>query len=65
MNWDNIQGNWDQVRGQLKQQWGKLTDQDLDAIMGKREELEGKLQKYYGFESTKAHQEVDRWLSHH
>ena len=45
MNWDFVQGNWKQVAGKVKQQWGKLTDDDLAKIAGKREELEGKLQE--------------------
>ncbi len=48
MNWDFVQGNWKQVAGKVKQQWGKLTDDDLAKIAGKREELEGKLQERYG-----------------
>ncbi|HEY8070704.1 MAG TPA: CsbD family protein, partial [Methylocystis sp.] len=48
MNWDFVQGNWKQVSGKVKQQWGKLTDDDLAKIAGKREELEGKLQERYG-----------------
>ena len=49
MNWDSIQGNWKEFKGKAKQQWGKLTDDDLDVIDGKRQELEGRLQKHYGY----------------
>ena len=37
MNWDRIEGNWKQFKGKVKEQWGKLTDDQLDVIAGKRE----------------------------
>ena len=43
MNSDIIEGNWKQLKGKLKEQWGKLTDDDLDVIEGKREVLAGKI----------------------
>jgi len=33
-----IDGNWKQVTGKVKEQWGKLTDDDLTMIDGKREQ---------------------------
>ncbi len=37
MNWDRIEGNRKQLKGNIKQQRGKLTDDQLDVIAGKRE----------------------------
>jgi len=48
MNWDRIEGNWKQLKGKIQQQWGKLTDDHLDVIAGKREHLSGKIQEMYG-----------------
>ena len=62
MNWDRIEGNWKEFKGKAKQQWGKLTDDDLDVIAGKRQELEGRLQKHYGYAKDKAQSEIDNWL---
>jgi uncharacterized protein YjbJ (UPF0337 family) len=39
MNWDRIEGNWKQAKGKVKEQWGKLTDDHLDVIAGKRDQL--------------------------
>ena len=39
MNWDRIGGNWKQFKGNALQQWGKLTDDQLDVIAGKRDVL--------------------------
>lgn len=59
MNWDRIQGNWKQVVGKAKAQWGKLTDDDLDVVAGRREQLAGKIQERYGI----AKDEVDRQIA--
>lgn len=61
MNWDQVKGNWKQFKGQAKQKWGKLTDDDLDVIDGKREELAGKIQARYGLAKEKAEKEVDEF----
>lgn len=42
MDWNRVEGNWEQVKGKVKEQWGKLTDDDIDVINGRREQLEGK-----------------------
>ncbi len=62
MNEDIIKGQWKQVRGKCKAWWGKLTDDDLDVIDGKRDQLIGKLQERYGFSKAKASQEVNLHL---
>jgi uncharacterized protein YjbJ (UPF0337 family) len=59
MNWDTIKGNWKQVTGKVKQKWGKLTDDDLTTVAGKRDELAGILQKKYGYAKDQAEKEVD------
>ncbi|MEZ4457333.1 MAG: CsbD family protein [Gemmatimonadales bacterium] len=61
MTWDQIKGNWKQFRGSAKEQWGKLTDDDLDRIEGKREQLEGAIQTRYGKTREMVKEEVDRW----
>lgn len=58
MNWDQIKGNWKQFTGQAKQQWGKLTDDDLTVVAGKRDELVGKVQERYGIAKEEAEKQV-------
>jgi uncharacterized protein YjbJ (UPF0337 family) len=58
MNWDVIEGDWKQFKGQVKEQWGKLTDDHLDAIAGKRDQLAGRLQKIYGITKDQAELQV-------
>jgi uncharacterized protein YjbJ (UPF0337 family) len=59
MNWDQIKGEWKQFKGKVKEKWGKLTDDDLTLIAGKRDQLVGKLQERYGYEKAKAETEAD------
>ena len=63
MNWDRIEGHWKEFKGKAKSQWGKLTDDDLNVIDGKREQLEGSLQKHYGYAKDQVKSEIDSWLS--
>ena len=62
MNWDLIQGNWKQLTGQVKEKWGKLTDDDLTVIAGKRDQLAGVLQERYGLVREQAEKELDEFL---
>lgn len=63
MNWDQIEGKWKQLRGNAKEQWGKLTDDDLDVMAGKRDQLIGKVQEKYGIAKEEAERQVDDWSS--
>lgn len=62
MNTDQMSGKWKQMKGAAKQQWGKLTDDDLEVIAGKRDSLIGKLQERYGFAKEEAQKKADEWL---
>lgn len=61
MNWTQIEGNWKQLKDKVKQQWGKLTDDQLDVIAGKREHLAGKIQEAYGVSLEEAEQQLAEW----
>jgi uncharacterized protein YjbJ (UPF0337 family) len=61
MNWDRIEGNWKVFKGKIKEQWGKLTDDELDVIAGKRDQLIGRLQKTYGITKDEAERQVSEW----
>jgi uncharacterized protein YjbJ (UPF0337 family) len=48
MNTLEIKGDWNIMKGTLKQKWAKLTDDDLQFVEGKAEELVGRIQKRTG-----------------
>ena len=62
MNWNQIEGKWKEVKGAVKEKWGKLTDNDLDVIAGKQDNLVGKLQQRYGITKEEAEKQTDRWV---
>lgn len=61
MNWDIVQGNWTQWKGRLKEKWGDLTDDDLQMLDGKKDQLAGKLQERYGMAREDAEKQLDDW----
>ena len=63
MNWDRIEGNWKQLKGKVKEQWGELTDDDIDVIAGKKDQLSGRLQNAYGIGKDEADRQIDRWAT--
>jgi uncharacterized protein YjbJ (UPF0337 family) len=58
MNWDQIEGNWKQIKGVVRERWGKLTDDDVDVIAGKRDILLGKIQEKHGIAREEAEKEL-------
>ena len=61
MNKDEIGGNCKQFKDKAKEQWGKLTDDDMTVIEGKRDQLVGKIQERYGYAKDQAEKEVGDW----
>lgn len=65
MNWDSAKGNWKKFKGKVKEQWGKLTDDDLDVIEGRRDQLAGKIQKAYGTSKEQAEEQLKEFEKRH
>lgn len=63
MNEDILKGSWKELRGKVKEQWGELTDDDLDKIDGKRDQMVGLLQKKYGYTRQQAESQYDDFVS--
>lgn len=61
MNWDQIAGRWIELKGKVRAKWGKLTDDDLAVIAGKRDQLAGILQQRYGLVKEQAEKELDEF----
>lgn len=61
MNWDQLEGKWKQYSGKVKEKWGKLTDDDLEVVRGRRDQLIGKIQERYGVAKQEAEKQVDEF----
>jgi len=65
MNWDQVEGNWKQFSGKVKEKWGKLTDDDLTLIGGKKDQLVGRIQERYGIKKEEAEKQLDEFYKTH
>jgi len=61
MNWDQVAGSWKQWTGKAKEQWGKLTNDELIAVAGQRDQLAGLLQQRYGYAKEEANRAIDEF----
>ena len=62
MNWNEVEGKWNQMKGSIRSRFVKLTDSDLQAIGGKKDQFLGKLQERYGIPRAQAEKDLDTWL---
>ena len=62
VNQDILEGKWHELKGQARQTFAKLTDDDVERMSGKMEELSGVLQQRYGYTKAKADTEINNWL---
>jgi uncharacterized protein YjbJ (UPF0337 family) len=62
MNWDELEGKWKMYKGQIREKWGKLTDDDIHVIAGKRDQLIGRLQERYGIAMLEAAEQAEAFL---
>jgi uncharacterized protein YjbJ (UPF0337 family) len=59
---DMLEGQWKQIRGKIKEFWGDLTDDDLDRINGRRDQMVGALQERYGYTRDDADHRLTAFL---
>lgn len=62
MNEQILKGKWHQVKGNVKENWGRLTDDDIEMLLGEGEQLAGRLQERYGYSRQRAEREVNRFM---
>ena len=63
--WEKMKGSWQQTKGAVKEQCGKLTDDDLMQVEGRRDVLVGKIQTRYGISHEQAEAQVSGWEVKH
>ena len=61
--WNEMQANWDSSAGMVKDRWAELTEEEILATNGDREQLVSLVQEKYGIEREQAEQEVNDWAS--
>jgi uncharacterized protein YjbJ (UPF0337 family) len=61
MNWEQVESRWKQLTSSAKENWSKLSDDDLQQISGKREQLAVKIQETYGITRREAEKQLWDW----
>jgi len=56
-----LKGQWNELKGRVKERWGELTDDELDRVEGRRDQLIGAIQQRYGKARHEAEEELNRW----
>jgi uncharacterized protein YjbJ (UPF0337 family) len=61
MDWDRISGNWAHWRARIQERWGRLTNDELDRIAGRRDRLVRRIQESYGLGRVEAERQLRNW----
>ncbi|MBN1375170.1 MAG: CsbD family protein [Dehalococcoidia bacterium] len=56
---------WKQVKGQVREKWGKLTENEIDVINGRIDQLVGKLEEKYAIKKEEVEKDVRAWYEQH
>lgn len=57
---DKVKGNWNVLKGKLKQRYADLTDDDLQYVEGKEDELLGRIQRRVGKTKDEVKEAIDQ-----
>ena len=63
MNWSTIETGWTSYKANAKQRWSRLSDEQIDATMGKREQLTSRVQQAYAVSQEEAARQISDWQS--
>jgi uncharacterized protein YjbJ (UPF0337 family) len=61
VNWDHIEREWNRFKVSAKQRWDKLTEQQLNAIAGRRAVLVGRIRDAYAISTEDAERQLCDW----
>ena len=61
MNWDQIEGKWKEISGSFREKFGQLTNNDVENLGGKKDQMVGTLQQKYGHSKEEAERHLDDW----
>jgi uncharacterized protein YjbJ (UPF0337 family) len=59
LNQQALEGNWNQIKSKVREKWGQLTDDDLEMLKGKGDQLVGAIQHRTG----EARDMIERFLT--
>ena len=63
MNWSTIETGWKDYKANAKQQWSKLSDEQIEKTLGKRDDLSSQVQQAYSVTKDDAERQISEWQS--
>jgi uncharacterized protein YjbJ (UPF0337 family) len=63
MNWSNIESGWNKYKVDAKTQWSKLSEQQIENTLGKREQLSISVQQAYAMSKEETERQISAWQS--
>jgi uncharacterized protein YjbJ (UPF0337 family) len=63
MNWSRIESGWKQYKVDAKTQWSRLSNQQIESTLGKREQLAISVQQAYALSKEEAERQISAWQS--
>ena len=63
MNWSNIENGWNDYKARAQQQWSKLSDEQINGTMGRRDALSSRVQEAYSVNKEEAERQISDWQS--
>ena len=61
MEWDWIQANWQSLKALARARWARISEEQLDTIAGRREQLVLQVHALYGISLGMAQMQVESW----
>ena len=61
MDWERIAGNWKHYKQSVRSRWGRITEEELDLIGGRRAQLAAHIQELYGISKDAAQMQLESW----
>ena len=61
MDWDRISGDWEAWKDRIQERWGRLTEDLLDLIAGRRDQLARRIEQVYGISGDEAERQLRNW----
>lgn len=62
INENMLLGQWHEIKGMIRKKWGKITDDEIEEMAGRTEEILGCLQKHYGITKEQAEKDLQAFL---
>jgi hypothetical protein len=61
MDWNEVRSRWQAHRADLGRRWPRISEHDIEAIAGDRDQLSQRIQAVYGISAREADRQISEW----